>query len=117
MTVHYPITLGKDWSSRPSTESNKFSAVSCFGCFLAAGHFDFPNFLYSQRIALLCFEASSRNSSSLNLDCATIADIILILMIGTHFLSCSNPSPPFLIPAWEGAAIVVQQILSWCQKH
>ena len=45
------------------------------------GPFDFPNFLYSQRIALLSFKPSSRNLSSLDLDCATIADVILLLLL------------------------------------
>ena len=76
-----PDTMEKNWSPYPSTESFKLSAVSCFSCFLAADPFEFPNFLYSQRIALSSFKASSRNSSSLDLDCATIADILLILMI------------------------------------
>ena len=126
-TVHYPITnscpLGKKLKSVSIDWVMQTLCGFLFQLFFGCGSFWLPNFLYSQRIALLSFKASNRNSSSLDLDCATIADILLILMIGAHFLSCSIPSPPALTPAWKKATGVSlgshcrTANLILCQKH
>ena len=107
LSNHYFLSLWKR-TEVPNVKIDriiKLSIVSCFSCFMAAGPFDFPNILYSQRIALLSFKASSFEREThphWTWNChkyINYIDILLILMIGTHFLSCSNPSPPALTPA------------------